>query len=80
MGINIFVKKSLLQDWLISHPGLKRVQKINPITFSLSIVWVNIHVLPSEWGLGKSEWMVRNTKIHKELVIEINQIKKDIYA
>ncbi|KAG8488853.1 hypothetical protein CXB51_016763 [Gossypium anomalum] len=38
-------KKSLPQDRLISQSSLKWAQKINRIKFSLSFVWIPIHVL-----------------------------------
>ena len=83
MEINVSVRIALPQGWLISQPGLKRVKKnINRMTFSLSVIsiTIHIHILQSDRQLGKNAWMVRNTKIHKEFVIEINQIEKDIYA
>ena len=69
MEENISGRSSLPQDGLISQPSLKRAQKINPIEFSLSFVWAPIH----ERGEveQKKGWMVRNTKIHKGLVMEI---------
>ena len=40
--INIRKEDRLPQDWLISHPGLKRAQKINLIEFSLSFICITI--------------------------------------
>lgn len=64
-------KGPLPQDGLISQSSLKRAQKINRIEFSLSFVWIPIHVLTNGGLNKKNEWMVRNTKIHKGLVMEI---------
>lgn len=54
----------LPQDWLISHHGLKRVEKIN---------WMEFLLLPYR-GSSKNEWTARNTKVHKGLVMEIMQV------
>ncbi|KAG8474750.1 hypothetical protein CXB51_031288 [Gossypium anomalum] len=43
-------KKSLPQDGLISQSSLKRAQKINCIEFSLSFVWIPIHVFLNKRG------------------------------
>lgn len=51
------------------HDSLKRVQKTNSMEFLLSIT---IDGFPQrEVFETKNEWMVRKTKIHKGLVIEI---------
>lgn len=62
--VNISSRNCLPQDGLISHHDLKRVQKINCMEFLL------LYVLPYR-GSIKNEWTVRNTKVHKGLVMEI---------
>ena len=37
--------------------------------------------MQNEWGVSKNEWMIKNAKLRKELVIEIvSFIPKDIYT
>ncbi|TYI97769.1 hypothetical protein E1A91_D01G166300v1, partial [Gossypium mustelinum] len=52
-------KKFLPQDGLISQSSLKRAQKINRIEFSLSFVWIPIHVLLNKQGIEQkmSGWL-----------------------
>lgn len=58
------------------HDSLKRVQKTNSMEFLLSIT---IDGFPQREVESKNEWMVRKTKIHKGLVIEIMEvIQEDI--
>lgn len=60
--VNISSGNCLPQDWMISHHGLKRVQKINSMEF--------LQFYPY-FGSIKRRWAVRNTKIRKGLVMEI---------
>lgn len=64
--VNISIRGCLPQDWLISHHGLKRVQKINRMGF-----WLSISVRITLTWIDKNAWIVRNTKIHKGFVIGI---------
>lgn len=42
--INIRKEDRLPQDWLISHPGLTRAQKINPIEFIIYMYYHNANI------------------------------------
>lgn len=61
------------------HDSLKRVQKINCINFMGFLLSITIDGFPQREVESKNEWMVRKTKIHKGLVIEIMEvIQEDI--